>query len=446
MAGLVHDSLSRRELAGAIVQLVSLNAGTTGTPAARTSISDSSGHFSFTSVPDGRYSIGFFHPLLDSLGLEPIAKAISVNRQGALRVDLAIPGPSTLRSAICSSQPGLNGGSLLIGVVRSAPGHEPVAGARVVGQWHEVSFAANGVTQRTPRRVTTTEGNGWFALCDVPGPGTVMLMVSRGADSTDYIEAEVPATGFLRRDLYLGQARTVANADSSPSTDTLALKASVQHLGDVHLTGTVVSVDGNVPIIGAVVGITNGPETRTNERGQWVLVNAPGGSRTLVVRAVGRYPVRRPIDVLDGAPAIRVAMATFRSVLDTLKVTASVNTNFKGFQERQRSSGMGRFLTATDIAKRQPGETSQLFRNFPGLYLDNDEYTTPILMRGVFGDRCAPAIFLNGSQMRGLSAGELDAFVRPERILGIEVYSPTSMPGQFTDPLSGCGSIVIWAR
>jgi len=42
---------------------------------------------------------------------------------------------------------------------------------------------------------------------------------------------------------------------------------------------------------------------------------------------------------------------------------------------------------------------------------------------------------------------EIDAAVNPAEIQAIEVYTkPASAPAQFTNNMSGCGSIVVWTR
>ncbi len=443
--GTVRDSIADRTLRGAVVQIV---ASDDASRFARTAVSDSLGRFVFDSVPDGRYTLGFFHPMLDSLGMQPVARPVVVSRQGAMLVDLAIPGASKMRDLSCGPKTSPNAGAAVVGVVRDARTRAPLKDVRVVGQWYEVTLGTNGVQRRTPRRVTTTNDDGWYALCDVPGPGSLAVTASRGADSTDVVEMDVPRDGFLRRELFLGAARTVSVVDSAPVKDTLVFRPKAVHLGDARLTGTVIAADGGAPIGGAVIGITNGPQTRANDRGQWTLSSVPPGSRTLEVRAVGHVPVRRSVDVIDGTPPIRVAMVTFKATLDTLKITAGLSgaLDRSQFEQRRKTLAMGRFLTAADIAKRMPIETTDLFRNFPGLELRRTATSDVILMKGVFEDQCVPTIFLNGTAMNGVEADVINNFVRPERIIGIEVYSPTSMPPQFQSAMSGCGAIVIWSR
>jgi hypothetical protein len=145
---------------------------------------------------------------------------------------------------------------------------------------------------------------------------------------------------------------------------------------------------------------------------------------------------------------IRIEMVTFKSVLETVKVTANYEkfANLAGFRDRSKS-GLGRFLSAEYIARRQSIVTSELLRMVPGLILDGGiDPDKKIMMRGTFEERCTPAIYVNDHLMAGLSADDLDNYVRPSEIAGIEVYSESQVPPQFQPGLNGCGSIVIWTK
>src|SRR5687768_8460338 len=71
VSGVVHDSIARAPLVGAIVQLVRADSLAR---LSRTTTSDSLGRFAFVGVPAGRYMLGFFHQMLDSLGVEPLLR------------------------------------------------------------------------------------------------------------------------------------------------------------------------------------------------------------------------------------------------------------------------------------------------------------------------------------------------------------------------------------
>ena len=206
ISGLIRDSIAHAPLAGAMVQLVAPE----GKPAfVRTAVSDSLGRFALVDIPDGRFTLGFYHPMLDSLGVEPPLREVSMEGRRAVHADLAIPSAARMRAAICGTKPASDSSALLVGFVRDANDREPASGVTVTGEWLELSFRKDGMVRRVPRLVATTGENGWFAMCNVPRDGTMALMATRGADSTDLIEVKVPADGFLRRELYIGPAAGV---------------------------------------------------------------------------------------------------------------------------------------------------------------------------------------------------------------------------------------------
>lgn|GEM_PF-364944 len=456
--GIVRDSISGSRVVGALVQLVSAD---TLIRFGRTETSDSLGAFEFTAVPSGRYAIGFYHPMLDSLGLEPITHAVTVGAQASVRADLGIPSAATLRAAICGAPTTESGGGVLIGTVFDARTHAAVAGVTVSAQWYELSITRGTIGRRAPRRVSTTKESGWYAICQVPKPGNVAVTANRSADSTDVVDVQIPLAGLMRRDLYLGVARIIRVGSA---TDTGKASVRITHVGDGRLSGRVLAAANGSPLPGALVSIANGPQTRTDTRGEWTINDAPTGTRTLEVRAVGHYPVRQTVDIVEGAPPLRLTLSTFQAVLDTMRVRAStaVNPDMAGFEQRRRS-GLGRFLTLRDIETRLVFETSEVFRSVSGVYVDTDHPEETIQMRGITADRCKPDIYINGhvisgstglqsdgsqrnNNIGGLTAAELNSFVRTKDILGVEVYASGQAPAQFMGGMTGCGSIVFWTK
>ena len=427
VSGIVHDSIARRPLADAMVQLVAPE----GSPSfSRASQSDSLGRYLFSDVPDGRYMLGFFHPMLDSLGLAPPVREIHVVRQHPVRENLAIPSPARLRTAICGATSREDSGAVVVGTVRNAFSDAPVEAASVTGEWIELSIGATGMVRKIEKLRATTGDNGWFALCNVPRDGVMELLAVRAADSTARIDVHVPNDGFLRRDMYLGIGAELA-------------EGAVQ-TGNIRLTGTVVTAAEGRPLTDALVSIVGGPQARTNERGQWTIANAPPGTRMLEVRSVGYYPERRPVNVFTGAAPVHITLSTLKAVLDTVRVTASrvTDQNRSGFMERRRTMGTGKFLTAEDIARRNPIFASDIFRSVAGMQVD-----TSIRIRGAFGE-CSPALYLDGRPyppMAELTPDDINVWVEPRRIAAIEIYSD-QVPPQFQSAMSGCGAIVIWLK
>jgi hypothetical protein len=440
VSGVVRDSIANKTLAGADVQLVAAD-----DPARVSTVaSDSLGRFSFSDVRDGRYTLGFLHPMLDSLGLEPPTRAVSVEGGKSVRADIAIPSPAQLRSKICGKMPAADTSALVIGIVRDASTAAPVENAKVAAEWLEFTFRSNNIDRHMARIAASSGENGWFAMCNVPSNGTIAMQVSRGADSTDAVEVKIPSDGFLRRDLWLGSARVTAIA--RPGDTTAASVRFVKH-GDGRLTGRVITEAGHKPIANAHVSIADGPQTQTNEKGEWTLTDAPTGTRTLEVHSLGFYPDVRRVDVVAGAEPLTISMSTLKHVLDTVRISASrlgFNRDSEGFLKRKRS-GMGRYLTPADISRWNPIVTSDMFKIVPGLRVESYGLERRVTMRGAFG-QCQPVLFLNDHEVTVFTMDDLDGLIDPKDVKGIEIYPQGTVPAQFQTGMSGCGSIVIWTR
>ncbi len=415
VSGIVRDSIGRRVLSGARVQLVSADASPRW---AVVGVTDTVGHYVLPNVPDGQYLLSFFHPVLDSLSLEPMVHAVTVRGHGAVAVDLAVPSPSRLRRVVCGERSAPDSGALVFGMVRDAVTGAPLGGARVVAAWYDLAIRRGAMSRQLRAVTTTATDNGAFAVCNAPAGGTVGLLAIRGADSTPIIDVPVPADGFVRRELLIAPPRATG----------------------AMLSGPVVNADGGAPLAGARVGVIGGPQVRANEKGEWTIADAPAGTRMLEVRAIGFYPERRAVDVTQGAPVVRTMLSTMRAVLDTVRITAQRRTrDLTEFNDRRRS-GQGQYTTADQIARLNPVTTSDLFRNMQAVHLDfSDDAGVRLQLRGTLSGWCTPAIFVDGSRISGfdgfivpgLTLDEIDSVVRPNEIAGIEVYPGSSAPMQY---------------
>ena len=441
ISGVVYDSVAKAPLAGAEVQLVAADNPALLGP---TATSDASGHFSLSNVQDGRYKLGFFHAMLDSIGIDPPPRDVTVAGPRPVHMDLAIPAPARIRAAVCGKTPATGQGALVLGIVRDATTGAPVAAVTVTGQWAEIAIDKGGIFRRMPTRTATTGDNGWFALCNVPSGGTMWLRANRAADSTDEIQVDVPAEGFLRHGLYIGETRRVVTAPPVQSAQGVVARPQVTRYGSGRVTGTVIASAGSKPLGGAQVGIVGGPHVTANEKGEFTIADAPTGTRMLEVRSLGYYPDRRRVDVVAGAPPVHVVLSTFKAVLDTVKIRARrlADRHDSGFEERRRS-GAGKYLTPEDIERRGAIFTSGIFRSISGLRVVGDS----IQMRGIFqnAEWCTPEFYIDGRYMY-TGGEELDGAMLPKDIAAIEVYTETTVPPQFSQGMGGCGAIVIWTK
>lgn len=479
--GAVFDSLNNVPLRGAVVQLVGVDRTARF---ARAMVADDSGRFAFERVPDGVYALGFFGSLLDSLGFEPVLQAVRLQGDSMVRADLSGPSAWQLQGLLCSenalddetlrdrgdttdnnsssnvssnvssdNSSNLQARGLVLGRVRNALSLLPSTGATVRANWFEVSVEADGIRTGARSRAVTVGTSGWYALCDVSAAGSMLLGAANDGDSTDVIPVEMLASGLLRRDLYVGRAG-VSRMDSLVEADTNSLELLPKRIGPGRLTGLVLTATGEQPLPAARASIANGVESASNANGQFTLSNIPAGTRLLDVRAVGYFPLRMPVDVVEGAPRVRVVLPSLKSVLDSVRIVAERNrsANLRGFDERRRTKVQARFLTPEDFMKRSTDFMSDILAGVPGLSLDRSRDGRDRLgMRPVLGrGRCAPNVFIDGAELRGLSTEDLNAFARKGDVQGIEVYPSGTVPVEFsrfdTAGMFGCGAIVIWTK
>jgi hypothetical protein len=56
-----------------------------------------------------------------------------------------------------------------------------------------------------------------------------------------------------------------------------------------------------------------------------------------------------------------------------------------------------------------------------------------------------PAFWVDGTLWRSVEPGDIDQFVSPREIAGLEVYKPRETPAQFRT-LDDCLTIVVWTQ
>jgi hypothetical protein len=88
VTGVVHDSVAHMPLPGATVQLVAAN---DPSGPVRSVTSDIYGQFSIPRIPQGKYKLGFLHPILDSLGVEIPLKDVVIMNEEPVATELGTP-------------------------------------------------------------------------------------------------------------------------------------------------------------------------------------------------------------------------------------------------------------------------------------------------------------------------------------------------------------------
>lgn len=482
LRGMVVDSVGRRPLAGAVVQLAAVNNPAVGWSAT----TDSAGMWQLTDLGAGRYVAGFVHPALDSLGLDAPSVIVQLDAGQDRELALAIPSPRTMVARLCRADVTTDSTGLFLGRVRHANG--TLAEGGLLATWTELRFTRQGLQRATPSQRAQVSADGWFAMCGLPIRSPIAVRAWQGTDSTGYLELDIPPAGLLRRDLVVGRATsTVATEVSSsvvdrgnglPPTmrhDTVSMVRTSRGAGAVR--GTVRTITG-APLAGARVELWGTNLTaETSGEGAFALDSVPGGSQTLVVRGIGFVPYRAVIDVLPPEPARHdVALAPFVAAMDTVRIVGQRNLEAwrTGFDQR-RQRGLGEFLDEAELTRRDPKQVSDLFVQMPGVdILSSGAFGRKVVMRGRAGGFfCIPAVFVDGvrffngqgrsgraptaaaptvtgnselvDMMEYTGTADLEFVVNPNDIKAVEVYPrDAQVPVEFDDPRDGCGSIVIW--
>jgi hypothetical protein len=416
--GIVIDSLHGRPLDGAQVSVEGLNSS---------AITDSAGRFRIDSVPPGKYRIGVFHPLLDSLALSIASPPLQVFADSTLAVTVGTPSAVSFIRLACGpiqidTIAGI-GPSVVVGRVLDAETDAPAAGIRVTLTWAEMQAGTNVGLHRIQRtRDTTTGPSGGFRFCNLPpGVNGVARAIIPTADS-NAVSRPLALNGRLVTALVL-HVPGAPNAASSSHGTASSGEGTAASQGSV-LTGRVVRSDSAGPLSGAQVTVLGSRITAvTNDSGEFTLRGLPPGSRTLAVRAVGWQPVTMAVDLAVHEPRqVIVPLQVRTAELQAVVVTATLNTGLKrvGFDERKHM-GIGHFIGPDDIERRGSFEFVDLLSGTPGVVRRPGPFGEDYLAgtRGVSG--CV-AYIVDGVPYTEMTHGDINTFVRAEEVGAVEVY------------------------
>jgi Carboxypeptidase regulatory-like domain/TonB-dependent Receptor Plug Domain len=428
IVGVVIDSLNGGPLVGAQISVEGIVSG---------AVSDSTGRFRMDSIPVGRYRVGVFHPLIDSLGLSIASPPVEVAAGTTLALVFATPSAPTFLRLKCSDAPvdsaAGTGPSMLIGRVLDAETEAPAAGASVSLTWTEMQATrANGVRRVLRVRDTTTGPTGEFRFCHLPpnlaGSARAIRLTGDSSVVSRPYGMNARLVGFLV--LHLPSIDTIASRDrGGAASDSSPAPAS----GHAMLTGRVMRSDGAGPFAGAQVTVTGSKQTAvTGDSGQFALRGLPTGTHTVQVRALGWEPVAQVVELSAHAPRqVVVVLRGQTAVLKAVVVKAKLNAGLHnvGFDARRRM-GTGHFLTADDIAKRDALEFLDLMTVVPGVTRRMSP-TGQDYLTGTRGAGGCVSYVLDGMAYLEVTQGDINYVVHPTDIGAIEVYQPGEAPAQY---------------
>lgn len=417
----------------------------------RQGTTDAGGRFQIDSIPPGEHSLMLTHPLLDTLGIQITTRAVPFQAGSPLAVELAVPSSQGVIELSCTRAWRARGPSALVGTVLDADNDKPLAGAKVMLVWQELSLTD---LRKVPRvREATVGPDGSYRICGLPAgvDGTVQATYEGRKTAEVHILIE-ETTPLAFQGLRIGTAvvaeapaDTSARAPGAASTDT----APPRLRGQARLSGRVINAAG-APVMNARVDVQGtGAATLSRQDGSFGFTDLPSGTQSLVVRQLGFEPVEMAVELSARAPQrVTVTMAKPARILEPVAVTAersAAGLDQVGFSRRKKS-GFGYFMTTEDIEARQATRMTDLFRTVPSLRVvpSGMDYVVESA-RDVQGG-CVRYV-VDGSQYQSLFPGDIDRLMPPHDVAAIEVYTGSNTPVEFQAPGgSSCTTIVMWSR
>ncbi len=432
VSGAVYDSVARAPLADATVQLIEA----TQRQRLYSATTDSAGEFRIPQVRTGQYIVGFFHPNLDALGLEPPLRVVTISAP-VVSLDLAIPGASRVLAAVCGARPAADSTGAMAGIVRNADNGTPVPSAKIIVSWTDLIVDQKGLHSERRRVPAQVRDDGSYTICGLPGDDQIVGSAEAVGRQTGLIQVQIPAGGIARRDFSLGDSTAVVAATATGPDNKAVLR------GSARLSGTVRG-PGKRPISGAKVLVWGtGLTATTDGEGKFTMDELPAGTVSVEARALGFLPTHTAVDLRSNkTAAVALSVDEQGTTLAPVSVFGKRSAGMKdlnGFLQR-RQSGFGHYITAEDIQRRATISITDALRTTPGLRVNPGRLGYQVSVRG----GCSPEVYLDGVHVYE-GAENLDQFVRPEQVAGIEVYTGVAgAPMQFQS--NGCGAIVVWTR
>jgi hypothetical protein len=423
ISGLVVDSLNGRFLSGAEVVIEGAKA---------TVVTDARGRFRIDGLAPGRYQVGVFHPLLDTLGLSLATQPFHVGPDSSSSVFLAVPSVETIIRRSCPVRPRAQGTSAVIGRVIDPETLQPVAGSEVSIAWTQMEISKEVGVRKSPRLIhDSTDATGAFQICGLPNSMQATLQARRGASVT----AEVPITiGDSETELFL-RTLLLSRADSGTK------------VGNAVVTGRVI-LDGSAPNAGSRVEVVGtGAVALTDDKGEFVLRNLPSGSHVLLARRLGFGAETVPVDLSSREPKqVSIRLPKHVAVIDPVVVTAKrvASLDKLGFTQRKRS-GQGFYLDPDQIQRMRPNFLTDIFRQVPGLRVSYSPQGD--VVSGTRGGSGCVQYYVDDMPWQSAMPGDINQFVNGSEVVAVEVYQGPGVPAQYARSMTGdCVTIVIWTK
>jgi hypothetical protein len=415
--GTVIDSVRGGVLAGAYVELV---------PSGRQVPTTANGFFRFDNVPSGEpFHLRVMHARLDTLGVALTTPRFAVTEGEAKTIDVSLPPASTIVQSLCTPATLLRGPAALVGFVRDPDTGAPIDSASVSLVYDDSPTA---LVRSMTTRQAIPDASGRFVICGLPARMTGHLELTHKGKRS----AEIPLS---------------INGDSPLVLRALGVSRDAKR--DARLVGRVVTKRGE-PVSDARIEMdqTTSFAISTTD-GRFVLDSVPTGTQLVRARKIGYSMTEHPADVARGGEPITIVMADAVKILPTVVTRADRAADLAavGFT-RRKAQGLGFFLEGDQIDKGPP-TLGESLRMIPGLRVgydaQNQRAQKTIVMSSRDSRTCVRYV-LDGVLFQEVG-GDIEKLVRPSDIEALEMYNPSTVPGEFAAASRGrCSVLVVWTK
>ncbi|MDE3054480.1 MAG: carboxypeptidase regulatory-like domain-containing protein [Gemmatimonadota bacterium] len=186
---------------------------------------------------------------------------------------------------------------------------------------------------------------------------------------------------------------------------------------------------------------------RTNWMGEATFSDVPAGKHVVRVRKPGFVPAELTLMFRGDTVGQVFMLGEIPHTLDTIRVTAQATPPYLQPFENRRRIGIGRFLTANDLANEGLKDFRLIAETrFPGLRVQRDSSGREMLLNAVprdGGNPCPVVVYLDGQQ---IDQGDVWNLVQTWDLAGVEFYDGTDTPSQYRVSGSMCGVVLLWSK
>jgi hypothetical protein len=228
--------------------------------------------------------------------------------------------------------------------------------------------------------------------------------------------------------------------------------------GGPTVRGRVV-VDDTLAVAMANVELVSVGTRMTDSAGRFSFPNVEPGRYAVHVRRLGFAPYDDTLYVFATDTLLhKFELSQLAEHLQTVVIRGEMVEVPKGFEAiyRRGAHSFGYFMTAEQIAQRNPMETRDLLASIPGVLMVGNSVSFERCKRhspgaGLSTQEGTPQVYVDGQRVTRFArqfGDEVEAAlaqVEPRQIQAIEVYSGVSqIPGDFAS--QACAAIVIWTK